>query len=274
MRARVALVALVVLVACIAACAEELTPQSLVYDMRVLAVRAEPAAVAPGDTVHLDALVVDPFGNERPIARLWAACLNPPAASPARCLEGGAPIVLGDQPSADFEIPEDALAGRESGMLGVLLFVCAGGTISFAEAGAACSGEGAAQIAAVKRVPILAAPDNANPEIAEVQLDGVPFIGSLAELSSCASDCSPHVLGVVATEGSAQPYTLDGAPTAEELVSSFSATSGQMEVPFGFGAATEVEWTPPDATGLVLFWFALRDDRGGVTWTERQALVQ
>jgi hypothetical protein len=261
--------------ALLAGCAEELTPQSLVYDMRVLAVRAEPAAAAPGDTVHLDALVVDPFGDDRPITMLWAACVNPPADSPARCLVGGAPEVLGQATDVDAVIPDDALLGRERGVLGVLLFVCAGGTLSIGETGATCEGEGTSQIVAVKRVPIVAEPDNTNPGIAEVLLDGAPFEdGALPSVSSCAGECTAHVLTVRAGEGAEEPYSQEGETMHEELVSSFAATSGQMEVPFGFGATTEVEWTPPDSTGLVLFWFALRDDRGGVTWAERQTLVQ
>ena len=93
--------------------------------------------------------------------------------------------------------------------------------------------------------------------------------------ASCVGgECGAHTFTLVAAEGSAETYEAEGETRTEELVSSFAATSGAMEVPFGFGATTEVDWTPPDATGLVLFWLALRDDRGGVTWTERQALVQ
>lgn len=271
-RARTALFCALALVS---GCAEELTPQSLVYDMRVLAVRAEPAAVAPGDTVHLDALVVDPFGADRPITQLWAACVNPPADSPARCLQSGAPMILGEGPEVEATIPDDALSGRERGQLGVLMYVCAGGTLSIGETGATCEGEETSQIAAVKRVPIVATPDNENPGIAEVLLDGAPFEeGDLARVTSCVGSCTPHRLTVRAAEGAEQSYPAQGDTVREELVSSFSATSGQMEAPFGFGPTTEVEWTPPESTGLVFFWFALRDDRGGVSWAERQALVQ
>jgi hypothetical protein len=255
-------------------CAEELTPQSLVYDMRVLAVRAEPAAAAPGETVRLDALVVDPFGGDRDLSLLWAACVNPPADNPVRCLETATPQVLGEEDAVEAVIPDDALADRQRGTLGVLLFVCAGGTLTLGERGATCAGDDTAQIVAVKRVPIEAEPDNENPEIAGVLFDGEPFGESdLPAVPSCSGDCTAHRLTVRASDESAETYQDDDAELREELISSFSATSGQMEVPFGFGATTEVEWTPPLGTGLVLFWFALRDDRGGVTWVERQALV-
>lgn len=268
-------VALGVLVAMAGACAEELTPQSLVTDMRVLAIRAEPASAAPGGSVHLDALVVDPFGDERPISYFWAACLNPPADNPARCLQGTAPMILGDGAEADAPIPGDALLGRERGILGVLLYVCAGGTVSIGEDGVTCDGASTAQIAAVKRVPIEPLPDNRNPVIDQILLDGEAISEDyLASVASCAGACESHVLTLVASAESAESYRDGAQDRTEELLSSFAATSGQMDVPFGFGPSTEVEWTPPDSTGLVLFWFALRDDRGGVTWTERQALVQ
>lgn len=59
-----------ILVAC-----DDFDPPSLVTDLRVLAVRAEPPEVAPGDTVAIDALVVDP--SNRPARYQWYACLLP-----------------------------------------------------------------------------------------------------------------------------------------------------------------------------------------------------
>jgi len=69
---------LVVLVATVVAafgggCLDDLPSPTLVDDLRVLAVRAEPPEVGPGTTVALDALVVDPAGRE--ITYAWYACL-------------------------------------------------------------------------------------------------------------------------------------------------------------------------------------------------------
>ena len=270
--------AVAVVVAVLAAptgCSEQLTPQSVVSGLRVVAVRADPPTAAPGETVRLDALVVDPFGEDRALTRLWAACVNPPGDNPARCLQVGVPTLLGDTESLQTQIPEDALDGDERGTLGVLLYLCAGGTPTITDDGVECVGPGASQILAVKRVQIEAAPTNTNPAIAEVLLDGQPFAeGETPVLDRCSRDCGPHVLTLRASPDAADTYDDAGTERTEELVSSWLATSGEVEAPFGFGAETSVDWVPPDGEGLVLFWFALRDDRGGVAWAERQALVQ
>ena len=258
-------VAVVAVLPSLTGCSEPLTPQSVVSGLRVVAVRAVPPTAAPGDTVRLDALVVDPFGEDRSLTRLWAACVNPPGDNPARCLQVGVPTVLGDADSLQVQIPADALASGERGTLGVLLYLCAGGTPTITDTGVECVGPGASQILAVKRVRIEAAPANTNPAIDE---------GEMPVLDRCSRDCGPHLLTLLASPGAADSYEDAGAQRTEELVSSWLATSGELEAPFGFGAETDVEWVPPDGEGLVLFWFALRDDRGGVAWSERQALVQ
>jgi len=259
----------------LSACSETLTAQSVVSDLRVVAVRADPPTAAPGDTVLIDALVVDPFGEDRSLTRLWAACVNPPADNPARCLQVGVPTVLGEAESVQVQVPVDALADRESGVLGVLLYLCAGGTPTITDTDVECVGAGASQILAVKRVRIEATAANTNPGIETILLDGESFDeADMPVLDRCGRDCAPHVLTLRASPDAADTYDDAGTPRTEELVSSWLATSGDMEAPFGFGAETEVEWAPPDGEGLVLFWFALRDDRGGVAWAERQALVQ
>lgn len=255
-------------------CAEELTAQSVVSDLRVVAVRADPPTAAPGDVVELDALVVDPFGSERPIARMWAGCLNPPTDNPARCLQVGVPTMLGDGETARVEMPVDALADREQGVFGVLLYLCAGGTPVLTETGIECDGPDASQVLAVKRIRIEAQPANRNPVIEEILLDGEPMSPDVPPvLERCRGTCEPYLLTLQAAAGSAEPWRPEGTRT-EDLVTSWLATSGDFEAPFGLGPDAEADWTAPDAEGVVLFWFALRDDRGGVDWAARQALVQ
>jgi len=261
------------LCACVmlAGCAEQLTPQSLVSDLRVLAIRAEPAEAAPGETVRLEALVVDPFGQGRSIERVWASCPDPPGDSPVRCVERGSPDLLGSDERVEVTMPADLPDGRS---LGVLLYVCAGGTVGLTEDGPTCTGEGASGLLAVRRVKSAATSPNRNPTIAALALDGAALEGDdIPEVAACADDCASHALTVSTAEDAAEPVDGDGGRT-EELVTSWLATSGAMERPFGFGSAPAVEWTPPDGTGLVFFWVVLRDDRGGVDWIERQALVR
>ncbi|MFT7579135.1 MAG: hypothetical protein ACI9MR_000797, partial [Myxococcota bacterium] len=57
------------------ACLEELPKASLIDDIRILAVRAEPPEVSPGDEVVLDALIVDPMNRPRTLT--WYTCLQP-----------------------------------------------------------------------------------------------------------------------------------------------------------------------------------------------------
>ncbi len=61
----------------LAGCLEDLPRPSKVDSLRVLAVRAEPPEAAPGDSVKLTALVVDPTGKGRPLTMRWSACLIP-----------------------------------------------------------------------------------------------------------------------------------------------------------------------------------------------------
>lgn len=56
-------------------CLETLPEPWLIDDLRVLAVRAEPPEVQPGQSVTLDALVVDPLN--RPLTLTWYACIAP-----------------------------------------------------------------------------------------------------------------------------------------------------------------------------------------------------
>lgn len=59
-----------------AGCDDGLPSVTEVTDLRVLAVRAEPPEVAPGQSVALDALVVDPQGRA-PTSIKWYACIVP-----------------------------------------------------------------------------------------------------------------------------------------------------------------------------------------------------
>ncbi|MBI3182358.1 MAG: hypothetical protein HYZ28_09465 [Myxococcales bacterium] len=55
------------------ACAEEFKPETVVENLRVLGVRASPAALGPGQSARLEALVVDPSRSGRSTV-LWLAC--------------------------------------------------------------------------------------------------------------------------------------------------------------------------------------------------------
>jgi hypothetical protein len=136
--------AVLVLVAAIG-CSGDLPPASRVDKLRVLAVRAEPPEVNPGQSSTLDALAVPPpFTAEDAgaahLSYLWLACAEPPTAqlpTPCGVTAGGnggpdafggggfsappgcdaqpdAPFCLiGDTPVVSFAPPADALAGAD-----------------------------------------------------------------------------------------------------------------------------------------------------------------
>ncbi len=64
---------ILLLVPAIAGCEEELKPETLVEDLRVLGVRSVPAEIRPGQTAALEALVVDPRPRSRHTL-VWLAC--------------------------------------------------------------------------------------------------------------------------------------------------------------------------------------------------------
>jgi len=125
----------------LAACLEDLPSPSVVDDLRVLAVKAEPAEAAPGDSVTLEALVVDPLA--RPPRYAWYACVvveqgqgffgggsetsssggdgtplstDPYGGSCQKRFEAGERFAqsLGDQPTATLVIPADFLDDDEA----------------------------------------------------------------------------------------------------------------------------------------------------------------
>lgn len=67
-------------------CSDDLPAASFIDKLRVLAVRAEPPEVAPGEETALDLLAVEPpvpqldGGAPRPLSAVWLACALPPGA--------------------------------------------------------------------------------------------------------------------------------------------------------------------------------------------------
>lgn len=92
------------------ACSNDLPAASFIDKLRLLAVRAEPPEVAPGQSTTLDALAVEPLvtqldgGMPQPLTYVWLACPLPSGiASPTPCGVGsdfGTPPMCKDQPSA------------------------------------------------------------------------------------------------------------------------------------------------------------------------------
>jgi hypothetical protein len=68
------LVLLAPLLALLTACGESWSPETLIEDLRVIGVRAEPAELRPGESATLSALILDPSRPGKKNTVLWLGC--------------------------------------------------------------------------------------------------------------------------------------------------------------------------------------------------------
>ena len=117
-------------------CSNDLPAASFIDKLRVLAVRAEPPEVAPGQETALDLLAVEPpvpqldGGAPRPLSAVWLACALPPGALTLEpCGVGGglgdggatlAPPACKDDPGAPLCVVGTDLTARYTPAAGVL----------------------------------------------------------------------------------------------------------------------------------------------------------
>lgn len=262
-------------------CATDFEDPSIVLDLRILAVTAEPAEIVVDvesidassldelEPVELCALVADP-GLERSMAIDWTAC--PPTES-GRCDDPAAPSVP-LAPSADpscavlepsfallsiieRSVTADALAGFGGIGVQVSLRVVPGGDVEAAEF-------------ATKRV--LFSPEiplnrvaNSNPSIdvgLEVDGDGAITFTPAEPDGVRESYLLPTLDGGVRafTENLSYAWFATGGRWSAET------TGGPTDI-FGNTPPLETTWTP-DGDAPVDMWVVVRDERGGTTWYE------
>ena len=63
---------LLLLLAC--GCGEEWSPESIIEDLRVIGMKAEPAELKPGEAATLSALILDPTRVNQPVTVVWLGC--------------------------------------------------------------------------------------------------------------------------------------------------------------------------------------------------------
>ena len=283
----------ILLVAASASCSgESFDPPSLVDSLRVLAVRADLPFARPGERVHLDALAVDPLGGGRAVQFAWGTCVNPGSAEVPACAAAVPSFAIGG-PTFDLTVPPDALQGLPAslpiGSVGVVFAACAGSLragrtdtapISCVDDRGASSGRDGFMWGE-KRVTVTTDLRNANPRIAAITLDGVPWDPSSPPAvaacgASAVADCAPnerHAIAVRADPGSAESYL----GLTEDLVAYFFVSQGRVDNDYVRAqdgsftvtfAAIKVDPSRP-----ILVWVVLRDDRGGVDWVTRSLSV-
>jgi hypothetical protein len=290
-------------------CEEPLEPSAKVDSFRVLAEQADLPYARPGEDVQLSSLSYDP--EERAITWAWASCLNPSSSDLQGCLasiaESGDPaaavFAMGeDQATATLTIPSDALSSlpaaiRPNASVGVVSVACPGdlsfdtgpGGLPFRcqEPATGRDLELDEFIVGLKRITVRETDRNQNPIITGITFDGVDWPeGEVREVGSCStskldyslcSDTNKHQLAAQLSPESFERGTDEhGTAFEEQLVIQHYATEGIFENEVRIGKEPKNGWVARSrASGqLLTLWFVARDNRGGVTWAQRQVQVQ
>lgn len=290
-------------------CAEELEPGSKVDSFRVLAEQADLPYARPGEQVRLSSLSFDP--GARPVTWAWASCLNPSSSSLQGCLDRigatadvtSALIASGvGVEQVELTIPLDALSslppeGRGAASVGVISVACPG-ELSFAPGPGGLpflchEPDSGRQLeldefsVGFKRISVRESDRNLNPGITGITFDGADWpADEIKQVGSCdrddfdfsqCPDADKHELGVELTAGSVEAGRDEqGRDFEEQVVIQYYATEGIFEYDTKIAAEPATGWVARRrASGQTLrLWFVARDNRGGVSWTERQLSVR
>ncbi len=262
----------------LASCAAALPNEdgAIVDKLRLLAARAEPPEISPGQTAALDALVIDPKGGGRSLTYTWLACdpdLNNfygTVCSNGDRLRDLAALArdpsvhsLGTAPTASYAASSQIFAGRASddplrffGVSAEILLVVSPGTFEQAAAGTVESQTAFLRVA-VSELP--SAIQNANPTFIDATATGSPLLLTMTAPPSAAQ-----------TFFELDPTVPEGyRERPEGLFVRWYATAGV------FTARPDLDdGTPPvkgramniDAPTGTTVAVVLRDGRGGVAW--------
>jgi hypothetical protein len=290
---------LVALASLAVACDTGFEEQSIVIDLRVLAIRSEPAEVVvdvdPDDLtsvvlppVTFTALVADPRGVA-PYTWTMTACGE---TFSLRCddeeldyrvtFAEGTLASIDEQPTgvlqADVALLQAAL--EEDEFLGL-----GGIPVAVELVIRSASGE---EVHAAKRIYYAprqppAKVQNQNPTLADLRARGEPWPdgqpltvarGEQIELEPVESETVREDYLVPTLDGGSRMFT-------ENLRYSWLATGGDFTEQFTGGAKDvfgneprlKTKWRAPNAEATIRMWIVQRDERGGTFWTERQILV-
>ncbi len=291
----------ILVIACVALACEAtgFEPEYLVDTLRVLAVQSDNPFAAPGQVVNLTTLWADPLGNGRTITWAWGTCLNPGGTQITDCANALQTLTLGTD-SFQVTVPPNALDGLSEpvGELGVIFAACAG-TIALTfdpvnGAPVTCTdGTGAIVgrdgfIWGGTRLVVTSLETLSNPTIAKVFIDGMEWApGFVQPIQSCASSdttqCIGHSLTYTATPDSLQTYQTPTGTETVELVGWFYVTQGTLTAGYSLADTTDAGTpvSPPqfdmvfvptqsDLTHPVHLWLVMRNNLGGITFTDRQ----
>ncbi len=270
------------------ACGDDFDPASRVENLRVLAVQADKPFAKPGEDVTLRALYHDPEG--RTLSWAFGTCAGYESTTALACaqtLDFDSLTVQGE-PSHVLQVPETRQGAplRTGDVIGVVVMACPG-TISQGDTSGIpvrcvdASGDELGLEAfelGVKRIFVHEQQRNANPEIAMILWDGERWPEGEERQLSCSENgrCKRHTLEVRAAEAQDEAVDASAEKAGEQHVVQFYATGGSFEddVRTLEDPETTFRARPEDKGKLLTMWFVLRDDRGGVSWSERQVRVR
>jgi hypothetical protein len=284
----------------VAGCAGDFDPAARVTDLRVLAVRADSPYAAALQTVHLEALAVDPAG--RTVTWAWGLCINPASSSATSCLQSvdhASIVVEENKTTFDFTLPGDVITslpidGAARASAGAIVVACPGElTLQTGAVPLRCvdraTGRALATheyVVGVKRVFARAVDKNDNPVIDGLTWDGVDWpAGEIKDVIPCdepgndydaCSQNEQHVIRVGIPASSIEKGRDSfGIPFDEQIVVQYFATEGIFEHEVTTADAPSSGWVArrSSAGRDVKMWFVVHDDRGGVSWMERTVRV-
>lgn len=301
-------VAVLAALALLAACGDSFDPFSEITGPRLLAVRATPSTLAPGQTTELDALVV---GAEAPILRWrWCPLIGGPSTS-FECLidedtvndtligPSGPQVSydLGEGPVVEFThpLPGDSIGTVCEQLAAVELpdqtstIDCSQGLPISVVVDAQLDGR---SVVAVKEVLLLESDEspffgNRNPTVLgiSIRIDGELFALDPDSPPAVEEDATRDFVADIPEEASETFVDVDGT-ARERLIMSWFITAGELDSERetfidgerDFDEARDVEWTAPppgDALdGTIDVYVVVRDDRGGVNWAQGSVALE
>lgn len=268
------------------ACSDDLDPSSWVNELRLLAVQADSPFALPGQRVKLDALAFDPEG--RALSWAWGTCVDAASTVATDCLHTlsfESLTIAPDQTSHSLLVP-----ATDAPYVGVAVVVCPGTIGAGTTAGipVTCTDTSGRKLSisefevGVKRIAVRDPSLNKNPAISEVTWEGAPWPEGELKTSVCKTvkdgvcdEFVEHKLSLLAPDASELSVDRDDEPVKESVVLQFYATGGAFEDDVRLFDTGNNTWHArrEDAGKLVTFWFVVRDDRGGVSWTSRELRV-
>jgi len=290
-------------------CADEVEPGTKVDSLRVLAQQADQPFAHPGESVQVRSLSYDPQG--RPITWAWASCVNPSESSLEGCIEriaessdpASAVFAMGEGVDAPtVTVPSDVISrlspdARAAASIGLVSAACPG-ELSLGEGPGGlpfkCRETGSGRelplddfIVGIKRLTVRETERNQNPQIEHVSFDGADWPeGEIKEVGSCnqtdfvydtCPDAEKHQLEPAISPASFEAGKDElGRDFTEEIVVQYYATEGIFEHEVKIGSEPKNGFVARKrAAGQTLkLWFVVRDNRGGVSWIERQLKVR